>query len=121
MRFYQPPKLSQVCVVRLAREQQAAELILHFSDRARQGRLSNVACLRCPGEVECLAHREKIADLLHLHPSHLLTLASTRRSVSPGAEQANQLRVCRAPFHCTCGTISLARGIAWAISSFRST
>jgi hypothetical protein len=43
-----------VGVVWLAREQQAAELILHFSDRARQGRLSNVACRRCLGEVESI-------------------------------------------------------------------
>jgi hypothetical protein len=39
---------------------------------ARQGRLTDMAFFRRLGEVECPAHREKIADLLHFHTGHPL-------------------------------------------------
>ena len=71
--FYQPTELGHVGIVRLATEQQAAELILHFSDGTRQGRLTDMTCLRRLGEVECLAQCEKIADFLEFHPCYSLT------------------------------------------------
>ncbi|MGB9643907.1 MAG: hypothetical protein WCB44_02025 [Stellaceae bacterium] len=70
MGFYQPAQSGHVGVVRLAGEQQTAELILHFSNSARQGLLAHMSFFRCLGEIERPAHRQKIANLLHFHPDH---------------------------------------------------
>jgi hypothetical protein len=42
-RLYQPTEISHVDVIWFARKQQTAELVLHFLDTARQGRLTNLA------------------------------------------------------------------------------
>ena len=54
----------------LAPEQEPAELLLELLDGAGQRRLGDVAVLGGAGEVERLAHREEVADLVHLHRGH---------------------------------------------------
>ena len=70
MGFYHPAQAGHVGVVRLAGEQQTAELILHFSNSARQGLLAHMSFFRCLGEIERPAHRQKIANFLHFHPGY---------------------------------------------------
>ena len=53
--------------VALAMEEGTAQLVFQLHDRPRQRRLGDVALLRRPREVELLRHRQKIADLMHLH------------------------------------------------------
>ena len=51
----------------LAVEQRAAHLVLELLDGAGQRRLRHVTALGGAGEVQVLAEREEIADLMHFH------------------------------------------------------
>src|SRR3990167_2548347 len=57
----------QMRVVALPAEQRAAQLVLQPLDGARQRRLRDVARLGRAGEIQSLANREKVADLMHFH------------------------------------------------------
>ena len=67
LRAHQAAEVGQVGEMALAPEQEPAELLLELLDRAGQRRLGDVAVLGGAGEVERLAHREEVADLMHLH------------------------------------------------------
>ena len=67
LRAHQTAEVGQMGEVALAPEQEPAELVLELLDRARQGRLGHVAVLGRAGEVQGLADREEVADLVHLH------------------------------------------------------
>src|ERR1043166_9244928 len=64
---HDPAEFGQMGVSTLAVEQQAAQLLLEQLDGAGQRRLGDVALLGRAGEVELVCHRQKIADLMHLH------------------------------------------------------
>lgn len=48
-------------------KQQPAELILQQLDGALEGGLRDVALLRRAGEIQFLADREEVSDLMHFH------------------------------------------------------
>ncbi len=57
----------QMGVVALAAEQRPAQLVLQCLDGAGQRRLRDVARLGRPREVQGLADRKEVADLMHFH------------------------------------------------------
>jgi hypothetical protein len=57
----------QMGVVALAAKQRPAQLVLQRLDGARQRRLRDMACLGRPREVQGLADRKEVADLMHFH------------------------------------------------------
>ena len=67
LRAHQAAEVGQVGEMALAPEQEPAELLLELLDRARQRRLGDVAVLGGAGEVQRLADREEVADLMHFH------------------------------------------------------
>ena len=67
MRLHHPAELGQVRLVALAVEQQPAQLLLEQLDRAGQRGLGDVALLGRAREVERLAQRHEVADLVHFH------------------------------------------------------
>src|SRR5262249_34071158 len=60
-------ELREVGVGALAMEQRAAKLIFERFDRTRERGLRDTAALGGAGEVQLLAEREKIADLMQFH------------------------------------------------------
>jgi hypothetical protein len=69
--------------VALAPEQESAELVLQLLDGAGERRLGDVTLLGRAGEVQGLAYREEVADLMHLHRGASISLVARRRW--PGA------------------------------------
>ena len=65
--FQRAAQFGQVRVGALAMKQRAAHLLLELLDGARQRRLRHVAALGRAGEIQVLAQREEIADLVHFH------------------------------------------------------
>src|SRR5262245_58617521 len=65
--MHEPPQLGQMGARALTMEQRPAQLLLQELDGSGQGRLGDVAGLRRTGEIELLADRQKIANLLHFH------------------------------------------------------
>ena len=72
MRPDQASEVGQMRQVVLAPQQQPAELLLELMHGARQRRLRDVAALCRAREVQGLAEREEIADLVHLHAGPIL-------------------------------------------------
>ena len=72
LRPHQLAEIGQVGGGPLAPEQQPAEFRLQLLDGAGQRRLRHVAALGRPREVQGIADRQEIADLMHLHPASLL-------------------------------------------------
>ena len=62
-------------------QQLSAQLFLERLDGAGKRRLRDVACLRRPCEVQALAHRQEIADLMHLHAATVADPAPIRQGV----------------------------------------
>ena len=60
-------EVGQVSEVALAPEQEPAELVLQLLDCAGERRLGDVTLLGRAGEVQGLAYREEVADLMHFH------------------------------------------------------
>ncbi len=72
IRQHHPSKLGQMRIAALAVEQRAAELMLKLLDGARQRRLADVALLGGAREVQRLAEREKVTDLMEFHGGNRL-------------------------------------------------
>jgi hypothetical protein len=51
----------------LTSEEQTAKLLLDLLDRPCQRWLGHVRALGSSGEIQCLAYRQEITDLVHLH------------------------------------------------------
>ena len=66
-RPHQPTQFRQMRQPPLAPDKEAAQLILELLNRVRQRRLAHPAPLRRPREVQRLAQRHKIPDLIQLH------------------------------------------------------
>ncbi len=60
-------EIGKVGAASLASEEQPAELALDLLDCPGQRRLGHVHALGGSGEIECLAYRQEIADLMHFH------------------------------------------------------
>ena len=69
MRPHHLAQPGQVAVVALAAKQRAAQFVLQRLDGTRQRRLRDVARLGRAREVQGLANREEVADLMHFHGS----------------------------------------------------
>ena len=66
-RAHQLAEIGQMGEVALAAEQQAADLVLELLDGAAQGGLGDIAGFRRPREVQGLADRQKIPDVMQVH------------------------------------------------------
>ena len=71
MRLHELTQVGQLRLVALAPEQLAAKLVLELADRFGQRRLSYVAGFGGAGEVQRLANRQKVSDLVHFHSRSL--------------------------------------------------
>src|SRR6516225_3441712 len=67
MRPDQSAEIGEMSQKVLAPQQQPAKLLFELSYGARQSRLRDIAGFCRTGEVQGLAEREEIADLVHLH------------------------------------------------------
>src|SRR5262249_59444098 len=67
---------------RLSVKQRSAELPLQHADGGGQRGLRDAAAAGCAGEIELLAQRPKVTDLLHLH-GYRLPFAEGRKRHSP--------------------------------------
>ena len=64
-------ELGQVRASSFTVEKMPAELVFQELDGTGQCRLGNVAFLGRPGEVQFVAEREEISDLMHFHGTRL--------------------------------------------------
>src|SRR5258708_5532701 len=60
-------EIGEMRAASLASEEQPAKLLLDLLDRPCQRWLGHVRALGGSGEIQCLAYRQEIADLVHLH------------------------------------------------------
>ena len=65
--FQRAAQLAEMGIGALAVKQRAAELLFQLLDGARQRRLRNVRPFRGAREVQFLAQRQEVADLMHFH------------------------------------------------------
>jgi hypothetical protein len=78
MRFHQAAEIGEMSEVALPPQQKPAQFLLKLLDRSRQGGLRHIALLGGAREVERLRHRQKIADLVHLHSAAPLDRSLSR-------------------------------------------
>jgi hypothetical protein len=64
-------------------EKMPSELVFQELDGTGQCRLGNVAFLGRPVEVELVAEREEISDLMHFHGGGLPVMTTTRPGGRP--------------------------------------
>src|SRR6266404_2230246 len=60
-------EIGEMRAASLTSEEQTTKLVLDLLNRPCQGRLGHVRALGGSGEIQCLAYRQEIADLVHLH------------------------------------------------------
>src|SRR5262249_22839150 len=77
-------ELGQVGEAALAVDQRSPQLLFELLDRASQRRLRDVTLLSGPREVQRLAKRNKIADLVQLQPRQALLSLTLRAVHLPG-------------------------------------
>jgi hypothetical protein len=97
LRAHETAEVGQVGEMALAAEQEPAQLLLELLDGAGERRLGDVALLGGAREVERLADREEIADLVHFHrpptgPGPAVPVASIQcaSGISPVAKRPLQ-------------------------------
>jgi hypothetical protein len=64
---HQVPEIGQARTVSITPEQQATQLVFKFLNGAGQCRLTHRTAFGRAIEIERVAHREEILDLVHLH------------------------------------------------------
>ena len=67
MRPHQPPEIGEVRQAVLTPQQEPAKLFLELVHGTRQRRLRDIAVLCRTCEVQGLADRQEVADLVHFH------------------------------------------------------
>src|SRR5689334_20041401 len=80
MRLHGAAQLGQMRMVTLAIEKRATQLVLEQPDGSGQGGLRDIAALGCAREVQGLAERHEVSDLMHLQGDDLPTTIGAVRS-----------------------------------------